>query len=87
MANEQADDRGQAINDLLAKVEAAGLRAEDLDEVVHELAASIAADVNNEGMDGQIAYLVEKMGLQATTKQIERLAEKRSETAEDTGNE
>ena len=49
-ADEQGDvndGREQVIGDLLAKAEAAGLQAEDLDEMVHELTASIAADVNN----------------------------------------
>jgi len=89
--DEQGDegDRDQAVNDLLAKAEAAGLEAEDLDEIVHDLASSIAADVNNSGKDGQIAYLVDQMGIQAATKQLERLAEKQAETetSEDTGNE
>jgi len=83
------DSRDQAIDALLAKAEAAGLASEDLDEIVHELAASIAADFNNAGMDGQIAYLIDQMGIQGATKQIERLAEERSdpETAENIGNE
>ena len=68
------DGPAQAIDALLAKAEAAGLEAEDLDEVVHELAASIAADVNNSGIDGQIGYLVAQMGVQSATKQLDRLA-------------
>ncbi len=81
------DERDQAVGDLLDKAEAGGLKAEDLDEIVHELASSIAADINNSGMDGQIGYLVDQMGVQAVAKQIEQLAEKRAETAEDTDNE
>ena len=83
------DGRDQALHALLAKADAAGLAAEDLDETIHELAASIAADVNNAGMDGQIAYLIGQMGVQGATKQIERLVEERSdpETVENIGNE
>ena len=81
------DSRDKAIDDLLAKSEAAGMKAEDLDEIVHELAASIAADVNNSGMDGQLAYLIDQMGVQETTKQIERPVKERAKTTEDTGNE
>jgi len=74
------DDHDQPINDLLAKAEAAGLEPEDLDEAVQELASSIAADVNNSGMDGQLAYLISEMGVQGTTKQIASLAEERAKT-------
>ena len=86
---DEAEDevRSQAIDDLLAKAEAAGLKAEDLDEIVHELTSSIAADVNNAGMDGQLGYLVDQMDVQSAAKQLERPAEERSETAENTGNE
>ncbi len=68
------EDRDEAIQALLAKAEAAGLQAEDLDESVHELASSIAADVNNSGMDGQLAYLVGQMGGEAVGKELDRLA-------------
>ncbi len=80
---DEADGPTQAIDALLAKAETAGLKAEDLDESVHELAASIAADVNNEGMDGQIRYLVEQMGVQAATKELDRLAEKQTATTDE----
>ena len=73
-------DRDQAINALLAKAEAASLNTADLDEIVHEMAASIAANVNNSGMDGQIRYLIDQMGIQGATKQLDRLAEERADT-------
>ena len=77
---DEDDGRDPAIHDLLAKAEAAGLKAEDLDEIVHELTTSIAADINNLGMDGQIAYLIEQMDVQGATKQLDRLVAERSET-------
>jgi hypothetical protein len=90
-ADEQGDedDREQAIADLLAKAEAAGLETADLDEIVHELTSSIAADVNNEGMEGQLRYLVDQMGVQGVTQQLDRLAKELSKagTTENTGNE
>jgi len=46
--------------------------------IVHELASSIAADVNNEGLDGQLRHLIDQMGVQGATKQLERLAEEHS---------
>jgi hypothetical protein len=82
-AEEQVDEdngRDQATDALLTKAEAAGLEPEDLDEIVHELAASIAADVNNDSLDGQIGYLIDQMGVQAATKQVDRLAEERAST-------
>ncbi len=89
LAKQRDEDADPAIDALLAKAETAGLKAEDLDEIVHELAASIAADINNSGMDGQLAYLIGQIGVQGTAKQIERLAEERSEAkaTENPGNE
>ena len=65
-----ADDQ---IDRLVDKADAAGLEPEDLDEIVHEFAASIAADVNNGGLDDQIRYLVDGMGVQQTERQLDDL--------------
>ena len=65
----------EEIERLVEKTEAAGLEPEDLDEIVHEFAASIAADVNNGGLDDQIRYLVDGLGAQHTERQIEDLIE------------
>jgi len=35
-----------------------GLGPEDLDELVHEVASSMASNANNEGMRGQISFLM-----------------------------
>jgi hypothetical protein len=51
------------------------LAAEHLDETVHELAASVAADVNNGGLEEQIAYLVDGLGAQHTERQLDELIE------------
>jgi hypothetical protein len=58
-----------------AHTEASGLKAEDLDDVVHELAASVAADVNNGGLEDQIRYLVDGLGAQHTEQQIDEMIE------------
>jgi len=63
------------IERLVDKADAAGLEPEDLDEIVHEFAASIAADVNNGGLDDQIRYLVDGMGVQQTERQLDDLIE------------
>ena len=81
MAHEQADEQPETaaseeqIERLVDKVDAAGLEPEDLDEIVHEFAASIAADVNNGGLEDQIRYLVDGMGVQHTEQQLDELIE------------
>ena len=79
VAREQEVPRAAASDDqmerLVDKAEAAGLEPEDLDELVHELTASIAADVNNGGLDEQIRYLVDGMGVQQTERQLDDLIE------------
>ena len=60
---------------LVNKAEAAGLDPEDLDDLVHDLTASIAADVNNGGLEDQIRYLVEGMGAQHAERQLDELIE------------
>lgn len=63
------------IDRLVDKADAAGLEPEDLDEFVHEFAASVAADVNNGGLDDQIRYLVDGMGVQQMERQLDDLIE------------
>jgi hypothetical protein len=84
---EKDDGRTQAIDALLAKAEAAGLKAEDLDETVHEMTASIAADVNNSGMDGQLGYLIDEMGGEAVGKELDRLAAEKAPSTTVAGDE
>ena len=71
-----ADDRA-VVERLVNKAESAGLQAEDLDETVHDLVSSIASDINNEGVDGQIKYLVNEMGAQHAEREIDQLIEGR----------
>ncbi len=51
--------------------------------MVHELAASIAADINNGGLDAEIGYLVEQLGVQGTREQLDRLIEGKIASTED----
>ena len=71
------DDRAAVVERLADKAESAGLEPEDLDEAVHELASSIAADVNNGGIEEQVRYLVKETGAQQTERQIDELIEER----------
>jgi len=76
-SSSQATDA--VVERLTDKAETAGLQPEDLDELVHELASSIASDINNSGLEDQVAYLVKEMGAQQVEKQIDGLIEKRKE--------
>jgi len=60
---------------LVDKAEAAGLDPEDLDELVHDLTASVAADVNNGGLEDQIRYLVDGIGAQHAERHLDELFE------------
>jgi hypothetical protein len=72
-ADATADEHASVVERLAEKADASGLKAEDLDDVVHELAASIAADINNNGLEDQIRYLVGGIGAQHTERQIDDL--------------
>jgi len=69
----------EQIERLVDKADAAGLESEHLDEIVHEFAASVAADVNNGGLEDQIRYLVDGIGVQHTERQIDELIAQRQE--------
>ena len=68
-------DRAAVMDRLTEKAETNSLTAEHLDELVHEFAASIAADVNNGGLEGQIAYLVDGLDAQHAERQLEGIIE------------
>jgi hypothetical protein len=50
--------------------------------MVHELTSSIAADINNGGVEEQIKYLAKEMGAQHTERQLDELIEKRQKKDE-----
>ena len=77
-----AADRAAVVDRLADKADAAGLQPDDFEETVHEFAASIAADVNNGGLEDQIAYLVDGFGAQHTERQIDELIENQPEQGE-----
>ena len=65
------------VSRLVDKAETAGLTEEDLDEAIHELASGAASELNNGGLDQQVKYLVEGLGLQGTEREIDALIERR----------
>ena len=72
----------EQIERLTNKADAAGLQPEDLDNLVHEFASSVAADVNNGGLEDQIRYLVDGLGAQHTERHIDELIENQQEQGE-----
>jgi hypothetical protein len=47
---------------LLEWLEKNNIQPEDLDEIVHEAASSIASNSNNEGLSGQVEFLKDVAG-------------------------
>jgi hypothetical protein len=56
MGAEEEELDPQEIVEILEEL---GLCSEDLDDLIHEVASSIAAEVNNSGMGEQVAFLLE----------------------------
>ena len=54
---------------------ALGLESEDLDEAVHDAASHIGSNVNNQGLDRQIQFLVDQLGEQGAEEEIRTAAE------------
>jgi hypothetical protein len=50
----------------------------DLDEAVHDAAARQGCQANNEGVQGQIEYLIDHIGTQAARGEIEQAATERA---------
>jgi hypothetical protein len=58
---------------LVEKAKTAEMQPEDLDEEGHDVAASIAANVNNSGLDRQLAFLLGEMGYEGTSARLDEL--------------
>jgi len=56
------DESRQERERLIQQAEENGVKAEQLDELVHEIASSHAASINNGGLSEQIEYLVKELG-------------------------
>jgi len=63
--------QSRAVKRLLRKAEEGGLDAEDLDEIVQDVAAQAASTVNNAGLAAQVAYLVEHWSAEEAEKAID----------------
>lgn len=46
-----------------------------LDDLVHEAASALGSSANNEGLEGQVRFLVEQWGKDEALKEIKRILE------------
>ncbi|MCP1540111.1 hypothetical protein [Methylorubrum extorquens] len=58
----------ESMKELVALAHRHNLKPEDLDDSVHDAASSYASTINNAGLEGQIAFLVEQWGVEETRK-------------------
>ena len=63
----------ELLGNLLEKLESS-----DLDNLVHEIKAEEAAEINNSGLDGQLHYLREQLGDRDLKNFIEEIASEKS---------
>jgi hypothetical protein len=72
-------------NRLIRTAEERGITPEQLDESVHEAAASAASSINNGGVADQITYLVEQFGAAETERILDELSGPGNDTDEQDG--
>jgi hypothetical protein len=51
-----------------------GLKSEDLDELVHDIANAHASVINNRGLEEQLEFLIKELGYESTRDELEKLA-------------
>ncbi len=71
------------IEELERKARELGLEPDDLDEVIHAIASDIASSINNQGLDGQIAYWAKERdaSVDEIEKELETIAREKREQA------
>jgi hypothetical protein len=70
-------EENPSVSELVALAAQRGLSGEELDDDVHDAASENAANVNSQGLDGQIEYLVLRLGANKTRARIEHAASRR----------
>jgi hypothetical protein len=80
-----AADRAAIVERLVDKADVNGLKAEDFDEMVREFVASIASDVNNGGLEEQLGYLIDGLGVQHTEQHLDELIGDRANRRKEDG--
>ena len=56
-----------------------GLQPEDLDEAVHDAAGSLAASIDNAGLDEQVSWLVDQLGIGDVETCIKTIADRKAQ--------
>lgn len=64
---------------LLAYARKKNLEPEDLDELVHDAASQPASNVNNDGLEGQINFLIHAWGSEETLSKLKEVAEEKKQ--------
>jgi hypothetical protein len=64
----------QEVAGLVRDAKRLGLRAEDLDDLVHEEASQLASSANNAGLEEQINVLVEQLGVDEARRALDQVA-------------
>jgi len=78
---EQQEKRHELRKDIARLVDTAnklGLQPEDLDETVHDAAGSLAASIDNAGLDEHVAWLVDQLGIGDVETCIKTIAERKA---------
>jgi hypothetical protein len=61
-----------AVAELVALAHELEVKELELDERVHDVASRAGSDVNNEGLEGQIAFLIQRLGAEETRRIVEQ---------------
>lgn len=59
--------------ELIKKLEEAGIKCEDLDDYVHDLKSQEASCINNSGMREQLEYIYGRIGTRAYDQAVKEL--------------
>jgi hypothetical protein len=63
MAPDPGNASARELDELLTQARQFGTRSSDLDEIVHEVVSWRATEINNGGLEAQLRYLTEAIGL------------------------
>ncbi len=56
-----------------------------LDDLVHDLASQIGSQVNNNGLEAQVAFLAEQVGIDSAGELIDQIAKGKSDATSEPG--
>jgi len=70
MTAEERKTRNQALARLFVQIKEKNFTAGDLDDLVHDAKSEEASDINNQGIESQVQYLVDSWGWKEAVKAI-----------------